>query len=106
MGRGTARRSRGVEGFCFRFTKTQDRISNAVRVCKDLFGCDAHDFDPVIVQPLRATFVPLRARAKIVRGPVNFDAELCGGAIEIEHIRSGRMLPADAERRRAEPLPK
>src|SRR6185437_6640820 len=48
----------------------------------------------VLLQPDIASFVPFRSISKLMTCPIDFDRQPCRRTIEIEHVRSNRMLTA------------
>lgn len=63
-----------------------------IRLFEDVLVAETHDGDSVRAQNERAPGVVLFAVRGVVRGAVDFDAELQGGAIEVEDVPVHRML--------------
>ena len=103
-GRGTARRSRVVEGQpCD--GERKDRVGDVIRRGQNARRRDAESADSRLRQPGVAAFVPL-APHRMGR-PIDLDRQSRIGAIGIEYIRPAWMLTAElaSARRAAQSLP-
>jgi len=54
-----------------------------------------HHSHTVFSEPSVALFVVSRPIAHVVANPVDLDSEMRFGTIEVEHVRSDRMLAAE-----------
>ena len=87
-----------VVGF---LAQPQKRVRNLIGIREDIFRCNPKHFYPLMTEPCRAVFITSRTISEIVGCSVNFDRELTGGAIEIEHVLADRMLSAEPDFRSA-----
>ena len=92
-GRGTARRSRGVEGCALRGV-CDDTTKDCIEIAQDVCRRDTQRDDPLCFEPGVASGIALRSVAAIVRFAINLDAKPRGMAIEIERIDACGMLPS------------
>lgn len=90
-GRGTARRSRGVEGRAL-CCDMQDVCHHGVEIAQDIARGDPERLDVMRRQNRIPPFIALRPIAKFMRHAINFDAQANLGAVEIKDIGTGRML--------------
>jgi hypothetical protein len=92
-GRGTARRSRGVEG-CALPNTLRNEEQNTLEVVQNIGGRNAQRLDPARAKPSIPGSITSRPIAPRVRLAIHFDAKLRPIAVEIERIRSRGMLLA------------
>jgi hypothetical protein len=95
-----------VEGFGTTFEK--DQLQNAVEVAQNITSQDSHRSDPCFSQPQVSIFIRRWIVAEAVAGAINFDAQASILAVEVQHVRTRRMLPPELQSVRAKPklLPK
>ena len=101
MGRGTSRRL--VEGR----GRSDECVGDRVHIMQHVGGRDADEMQAPGANergPPEITFGPI---ATAVDLSVDLDRKLCGGAVEVEHVRTERVLTTelDAAGRTTEPLP-
>jgi len=65
-------------------------------VAQHVTGADATDRDAALCKPCLTTLVVPRRRGSIVYEPVHLDCQTGRRTIEIEDVRSDRVLPAKA----------
>jgi hypothetical protein len=73
--------------------QANDPVRNVVNPVQIACG-NSYNRDAAFLKPGIALKIALRTRAHIVTDPVDLDCKLRLGAIEIEYVRSNRMLPA------------
>ena len=61
---------------------------------KNLFRRDAYNFYPALLEPIVAYPIALWPLTHIMRNAINFDPDLCGGTVKIDHVFSDWMLSA------------
>ena len=93
-GRGTIRRT--VEGRA-PARVVGDQSQDTLEIPQYFRRWNPHRHNAIGSQPLIASFIPLRPGTAFMRLPVHLDAQLRTVAVEIERIRSGRMLFAPVE---------
>ena len=91
LGRGTARRSRAVEGQA-RPGSLDNAEQHTLHVSKHFSGRDPHREDAMSCQQRVALSVGNRIRTTIMTLAIDPDAKPCGRAVEIERERTGGML--------------
>jgi hypothetical protein len=95
-GRGTARRSRGVEG-CARAGALSNEEQNTVQILENIDCANAQCLDPTLPEPGITPGIPRRSIAPGMRLSIDLDAQLRPVTIEIERVFSGGVLLAPLE---------
>lgn len=80
-------------------TGAHDGLRNFLRRSQDFAGWNTKHRDTALAQPFVAGCIALRTASHIVRDPLDLDAELRCGTVEIEHVRPERVLPAELDLR-------
>src|SRR5436190_1287875 len=95
-GRGTSRRSRMVEGQPRR-RFSDNPLERWISIVQQRLGRNAKCVDARCSQPFITHRVPLRAIDEGVRLAIDLNRQPCVAAEEVEHVRSGGVLPAKLE---------
>ena len=75
--------------------RSNDRIRRLVNILIQL-GCgDAYHGDAVLLEPGVTSLITLGSITHVVAYAVNLDCEIRFRAVEVEHVWSDRMLPAE-----------
>ena len=90
-GRGTARRSRGVEGQA-RGRRAQDMRHHRVEFAQHISRRDAQCLDSVFGKKRVSPRISRSLRLETMSLAIDFDAQTGFGAVEIENVRPRRML--------------
>ena len=82
-------------------------IGHGLGIGENILCGQSDHSDAFVREPLVTGFITNRPFAHIMGYAVNFDRQLCLGAIEIQRISANRVLPAefDSLRLQAEDLP-
>lgn len=80
-------------------------VGHCIWIGEHFLRCDAYYPNSLLVQPLCSAPVTLRAITEIMDRAIDFDRQLCRGAVEIEHISADRVLPTEPYRKAAQPHP-
>ncbi|GAM00255.1 hypothetical protein SP5_026_00030 [Sphingomonas parapaucimobilis NBRC 15100] len=91
LGRGTVRRT--VEGQAVA-SLCDDVTDDAIQIAKYVSGRDAQDGDPMLRQNRIAPSIPLGSIPAFVNLAIDLDGQPRRRAVEVQHIRPRRMLPA------------
>ena len=59
---------------------------------ENLFRRNAYNFYPALLEPIVADHIALGPLTHIMRNAIDFDPDLCGGTIKIDHVFSDWML--------------
>ncbi len=94
LGRGTVRRT--VEGQAIA-SLSDDIANDAVQIAKHLAGRNTQDGHAMLREKRIAPRVPLRPVSPLMGFPIDLHRKLCRRAVEVEHIRPRRMLPAKTQ---------
>ena len=93
-GRGTARRV--VEGQARR-CRVQHVRHDRIEIAQNIARRDTQRFDPMFGEQCVTTGVALGPRFKFMCRPIDFDAQPLLSAVEIQDVRTSRMLPTKFE---------
>ena len=83
----------------------QDCVGNLIGITKHIFRRNAKNLDALGIKPFRTRFIPLRSIAEVMRCAVDLDRQLRRRTVEVEYVRSDRVLTPDAHIRAAQPDP-
>ena len=72
-----------------------DGVSRFIEIGRQLGRRDAHDPHTLLRQPSITTFIPLWPTAHVMDHSINLDREFRLRTIEVEHVRSDRMLTTE-----------
>ena len=75
--------------------ESNDGVRRFIDIAAQLCRRNTNHFYTVLFEPCVAAFIMLRPIAHVVANPVNLDSEMRFGTIEVEHVRSDRMLAAE-----------
>src|SRR5580704_6999364 len=75
--------------------ESNDGVRRIIDIAAQLRRWDAHHCHAVFLEPSVALFVMLRPIAHVVAYAVDLDGEVCLWTIEVEHVRSDRMLTTE-----------
>jgi hypothetical protein len=75
--------------------ESNDGVHRFIDTAAQVRGGNAHHRHAVLLEPSVALFVMLRPIAHVVAYAVDLDGEMGFRAIEVEHVRSDRMLAAE-----------
>src|SRR5580700_10566569 len=75
--------------------ESNDGVRRFIDIAAQLCRRNTHHCHAVFLEPSVTLFVVLRPIAHVVAYAVDLDGEMCLWAIEVEHVRSDRMLAAE-----------
>src|SRR5580692_9122544 len=75
--------------------ESNDGVRRCIDIAAQLRRGNAHHCHAVFLEPSVALFVVLRPIAHVVADAIDLDGEVCLWAIEVEHVRSDRMLTTE-----------
>jgi len=78
-------------------TFVNDQLKRGVEVFQHVAGSNAERSNSRCLEAGVSTLVALRSVAEIMCGAIDLDAQPRRFAVEVEHIGSGGMLPAEFE---------
>jgi hypothetical protein len=80
-------------------------FSNRVRVCQDIASGNPQNVDSAGLQPGSSSLVARWPVARVVYEAIDLDRQLRSRAIEIEDVRTDRLLAPEVEVRSLQPRP-
>ena len=92
-------------GFGAIFAKPPQSIGYCIRIIENVPGGNTQHFDALANQPLGPRFIALWPITHVMSDAVDFNREPCGRAVEVEHVGTDRVLPAETNVGGSQPDP-